>query len=47
MITYLGSDSKNRYYKFDSVEEEKAFRAYWNKRPSPTSLFDCFKGIWK
>lgn len=44
MIRYIGSDFKNRYYKFDSEEEEKSFRAYWNK---PRSLFDCFKGIFK
>jgi len=29
MITFIGSDSTNRYYKFYSVEEEIAFNDFF------------------
>lgn len=29
MIIPIGSDSKQRYYKFDSEDERKAFNKYW------------------
>lgn len=38
MVCFIGSDSTNRYYKFDSVEQEKAFNDFFD-HPSIPNYF--------